>query len=229
MPDTRLMRLHTNALYRFTPEGKLLAANRWDGGEAPRAYLARTPDTHYWFFRHDLPTTVCDSLLRFGVPPHGDSNTASFESTCEQIVGRHAPIQEVGGGPAYAFPTSTQPDAGNIARITPSNAHLLAADMADWLPDVPHCQPFFACLEDGRAVAVCASVRISGAADEAGVETIAGSRRRGYATAVIRAWAHAVVAAGKVPLYSTSWDNQASQQVAARLGLALIGSDFHIR
>jgi hypothetical protein len=31
-----------------------------------------------------------------------------------------------------------------------------------------------------------------------------------------------------VPLYSTSWENRASQAVAARLGLAMLGVDFSV-
>ena len=30
------------------------------------------------------------------------------------------------------------------------------------------------------------------------------------------------------PLYSTSWDNEASRAVARRLGLLLIGEDWHL-
>jgi len=32
----------------------------------------------------------------------------------------------------------------------------------------------------------------------------------------------------RVPLYSTSWENQASRRLAARLGLVHFGADLHI-
>lgn len=83
--------------------------------------------------------------------------------------------------------------------------------------------------QDGRAVAVCASVRISGQGHETGVETDPAYRRRGYATRAVAAWSQEVKRRG-VPLcfYSTSWENDASRHVAARLGLTLMGADFSI-
>lgn len=95
-------------------------------------------------------------------------------------------------------------------------------------PHIPHRQPFVAVIEDGRAVAVCASVRITRAAHEAGVETVPRYRGRGHAVDAVAGWAEAVAKLGAVALYSTSWDNVASRRLAARLGLQVIGVDFHI-
>jgi mono/diheme cytochrome c family protein len=66
------------------------------------------------------------------------------------------------------------------------------------------------------------------AAHEAGVETAASCRGRGYAAPVVAAWARAVRDVGRVPLYSTSWRNEASRAVARKLGLVCFGSDLHI-
>ena len=101
--------------------------------------------------------------------------------------------------------------------------------MSDWLPDVEHRSPFLAAIENDQAVAVCASVRISAAAHEAGVETHPGHRRKGHAARVVAAWVAAVLATGAAPYYSTSWDNLASQAVARRLEFELVGVDYHVR
>ena len=108
-------------------------------------------------------------------------------------------------------------------------AVILQPMMADWLPDVGHRWPFVAAIEDGQAVAVCASVRISERSHEAGVETAPDYRRRGNAARVVTAWARRVRALGAEPVYSTSFENAASRQVAASLGMKLIGVDFHVR
>jgi predicted GNAT family acetyltransferase len=71
-------------------------------------------------------------------------------------------------------------------------------------------------------------VRITPAACEAGVETAPGFRGHGHAARVVAAWALAVRDAGQIPLYSTSWQNTASQAVARKLGLRQFGADLHI-
>jgi predicted GNAT family acetyltransferase len=86
----------------------------------------------------------------------------------------------------------------------------------------------FAVVVDGHAVSVCCSVRETAEAFEAGVETVAAHRRRGYAPRAVTAWAREVRAMGRVPLYSTSWQNEASRAVARTLGLIHFGTDLHI-
>jgi RimJ/RimL family protein N-acetyltransferase len=74
----------------------------------------------------------------------------------------------------------------------------------------------------------CYSSRVGRRADEAGVETPPEHRGRGYAPIAVAAWARRVQRAGKLALYSTSWENRASQRVAAKLGGRLYGEDWHL-
>jgi predicted GNAT family acetyltransferase len=85
-----------------------------------------------------------------------------------------------------------------------------------------------AALAHGEVVSVCHSARLSSRAAEAGVETLAPFRGHGHASRAVAAWAIAIREMGRVPLYSTSWDNAASQGVARRLALRLYGVDFSI-
>jgi len=72
------------------------------------------------------------------------------------------------------------------------------------------------------------SVRITPEAHEAGVETLPGFRGKDYAKDVAAEWARRVRGAGAIPLYSTSWENTASQAVTRKLRLACYGTDFEV-
>lgn len=139
----------------------------------------------------------------------------------------HASIERVWSGPAYSFEEDFVPRPQPVA-IHEGNADLLRGGLEDWIPDVSHSQPFMAMVEEGRAVSVCASVRITAAAHEAGVETLPLHRQKGHAVNVVAGWAIAVREMGAIPFYSTSWDNVASQKVAAKLDLTMCGVDFHV-
>lgn len=144
------------------------------------------------------------------------------------LLGHQAPVTQIWAGPVYRADAVPPPPRPPVA-IHEGNADLLRSLFPDWLADVPHRRPFLAVVEDDRAVALCASVRISDAVHCAGVETHADYRRQGHAAAVVAGWAQAVRAFGATPFYSTSWDNLASRAVAARLGLPLVATDFHVR
>jgi predicted GNAT family acetyltransferase len=81
---------------------------------------------------------------------------------------------------------------------------------------------------DGRAVSICASVKASTAAHCAGVETLPEYRGRGLAALAVAGWARTVLATGATPFYGTTFDNLPSQNLARRLSLRLIGSEFSV-
>jgi hypothetical protein len=150
-------------------------------------------------------------------------STAPYEA----ILARHAPVERSWTGPAFCFPPDL-PSSSEATLITETNAHLLAPLLSDWAPDVQLNPPMHALIVNGHAAAVCCSVRRTSEADEAGVETAGSCRGRGYAAKVVSAWARAVRDGGRVPLYSTSWQNEASRAVARKLRLIQFGNDLHI-
>jgi GNAT superfamily N-acetyltransferase len=215
------------ALFRHDARRRLVEVNQWDGGVAPRFFLMRTPEGVVARFRQDVPDDLATRL----------SELCAGERLCDPPPERPAhereyldalgPVERVWAGPAFTFPDDLPAAAAAVA-IDEANAGLLRNGFEDWLPDVPHRRPFVAVIEEGRAVAICASVRISRDVHCAGVETLPGCRGRGHGSAAVAAWARAVRELGATPFYSTSWDNLASRGLARRLGLRLFAVDFHI-
>ena len=105
---------------------------------------------------------------------------------------------------------------------------MLRSGFEELVAELPAWQPFLALVEENRAVSVCRSVRITPAAHEAGVETLPSFRGKGYAKDVVAGWARVVQSMGAIPLYSTSWENTASQAVANKLRLVPYGADFYV-
>jgi RimJ/RimL family protein N-acetyltransferase len=227
--ERELMRNHIEALFTHDADGRVVRVNEAGGKPAPRFFLGRTSQGNEWRFRHDVDPdlvrrleaacmgeTESDELLR---PPYG-------ATIYEDLLAQAAPIERVWAGPAYWCPPNT-PSTADSVLVTRANIDVLQPYFTAWLGDVELCQPFVALVDDGRAVSVCGSVRITSVADEAGVETHRELRGRGYAPRVVSVWAEAVRYLGRTPLYSTSWQNTASQAVAAKLGLIRFGTDLH--
>ena len=88
--------------------------------------------------------------------------------------------------------------------------------------------PVMAVFKDEFPVSICFCARSSDIATEAGVETAEAFRGRGFAPRVTTAWALAIPASGRIPLYSTSWTNSASLAVARTLGLMVYASSWSL-
>jgi hypothetical protein len=225
-----LMRMHVEALFTHNERLCIESVNQPDDGVAPRFFLGRTIAGNLWRFRSDLPGDLVIELKKLchGEPEMNEiSRTPEGQKEYIRLLEAHRPVKQVLSGPAYWVSKDVAPCVQPV-EISETNADLLRGGFEDLLEDVPHRRPFMAMLEDDHAVSVCASVRITDAAHEAGVKTLPAYRQKGHATNVVAGWANAVRKISALPLYSTSWDNTASQNVAARLGLPMFGVDFHI-
>jgi hypothetical protein len=217
-------------LYRHDSRGRIVEVNQWQGGTPARFTLMRTADDVICRFRADVPDNLAHNLEELcSQEPRGPElgKLLAHHQRYRTLLSSHAQIEGVSAGPAYIF---TQDAAGSVApvMIGARNAHLLRGGLEDWIPDVPYRQPFMAMVEDGHAVAVCASVRISATVHCAGVETRPEYRHRGHAVNAAAGWGRAVRALAATPFYSTSWENIASQRVAGRLGLSMVAVDFSV-
>jgi len=230
MTPLEWMQRHVDALYVHDDRGRIVGVNQWNGGVAPRFFLGRTSAGHLWRFRSDVDAELVEALsARARAEPVLDDVSAlpKHRYDYERLLALRAPIERHWSGPAYRLPRGVAPSRAP-RMLGVADGGLLRDGLDAWQEDLAHRQPVLAAIVEGRAVAVCASVRISAAAHAAGVETLPAFRRRGHAVDVVAGWAQVVHASGAGALYSTSWDNLASQRVAARLGGSRFGVDFHL-
>ncbi len=225
------MAIHVQASFTHDAHSRLLLVNEpGAGGLAPRLFLGRTRAGNLWRFRADLPEVLIEELEALCVDePVGKkfhSNPRHFEAYV-RLLETHAPVQRSWMGPAYQFTEYFEPSRHLLA-ITETNAEMLRGGFEELVAELPDWQPFLAIVEEGRAVSVCRSVRITPDAHEAGVETLHDFRGKGYAKDAVAGWARLVQSMGAMPLYSTSWENTASQAVAKKLHLVPYGADFHV-
>ena len=197
--------------------------------DAPRFFLARTVEGNLWRTRHDLPDDLGAGLERLAVdepvavdPREPPRHAAAYAALLEQ----HAQLGDCYAGPAYSLP-ELAPQAGAVT-ITRANAALLQAHFPYTLSRLAALAPVVAVVADGVAVATCSSVRITAQVAEAGVHTVEGYRGRGYGAEVVRGWAAAIRATGRLPLYSTWWANAPSLAVAKKLGAIQYAAEFSL-
>lgn len=224
----QLLAQRFDTLYE-TADGRTVCTNEWERRPAPRFHLMLTPDGPLTRFRRDVPADVARELDDLAAHEAWDPDAQAPPATAAyvEVLSRHAPVQGVWCGPAFAALHPAVP-LGPALGISRDNEGLLRGRFDDWLPDVPHRHPFLAVAHDGGAVSLCTSVRVSPDVHCAGVETHPEHRRRGHALVAVSAWAQAVQSLGATPFYSTSWENEGSRRVAARLGFQHVASDLHI-
>jgi RimJ/RimL family protein N-acetyltransferase len=231
-----LIDLQAEALFTHDANGRIVRINEADGGPAPRFFLGRTPEGNIWRIRHDVPVEIARDLESLAASELVSSDLESPPSQLDAMLaalGRHQPASLGHAGPAFRFPEELPIPVPGVTRLTFANLHLLR-EMPDWgsgIEDETEFEGWGPCIvmvEDGVAVSICACARLTADAAEAGLETHERYRGRGHAASVVAAWAQAVRDSGRIPLYSTDWDNHASRAVARKLGLITYGSDLSL-
>ncbi|CAN5711283.1 N/A [soil metagenome] len=229
----QLMALHIDTLFCCDPDGRLRGVNEAGEPSAPRFYMGRTHAGNVWRFRYDLPAATVEKLERLCQAEPLTSDLASLPqnyAALRALLQEHAPIKNEYRGPAYWIPEDSEP-AVPVVLISETNAELLRAGFSWALPLPPdkNLGPFAAAIEQDSAVSLCFCSRRPAQATEAGLETLAAFRGKGYATATVAKWAAEVRRMNCLPMYSTSWDNLASQAVARKLKMVCYGEDWSIQ
>ncbi len=194
--------------------------------------MGRTRAGNVWRFRYDLPDDVVhdlELLCRSEPIAANLTDLPTHAAAIKAALGVHAALSNEWRGPAYWIPNDVQASP-QVVLVSEANAHLLEATFP-WKRTSRSgfkFGPVTATIVRGRAVAICFCARLTEQVAEAGVETAEAARGRGYASAAVAGWATAVRQHGLIPLYSTSWENIASQGVARKLRMVRYGEDWSI-
>ena len=165
-------------------------------------------------------------------PPRGRAPRLARIMTATDVATALRADVEVAGaanletGPTFLFPDVLPATTGSVELhdLAPLVRHFRG-----WTADeLPERAPIVAICDGDDAISVCFCARRSERAAEAGLETAREYRGRGYAPIVTRAWAAAVRATGRVPVYSTSHRNAASLAVARKLALVPYAVELNV-
>jgi len=233
LSDIDLLSLHVTTLFRHDAKGRLSTINEPGFPDPPRFWMGRTIAGNRWRFHHALPAETVAALeeLCRSEPITADLRQPhKHAAAIKAVLQRHAPIRNEYRGPAYVIAKEIRTPS-QVTLITATNADCLRPHFVELLePDVYHqLGPVAAVVREGSAVAVAFCSRIPGVATEAGANTHKDYRQRGYGASAVAGWAAAVCEQQCLPLYSTGWDNLASQGLANKLGMYCYGEDWSLQ
>lgn len=173
-----------------------------DADDIARCLVVCRPDGYAVYFRHDLPPGLRAALAAL-------TPEVAFEdhAAVQRLLATNAAYGEVVCFKSYVFPAGVAPGP------SPQVVRLPQPKRPGWT--------MFGIFVGERLVSACESARENERCAEAWVWTLAEFRRRGYARQVTAAWAHALLAQGKLPFYSHKVGNLSSEAVARSLDLTL--------
>ena len=208
----------------LTADGRIGGTSSQEPWLGPLFRLVRGKESCAWAVRVDVPQNIADELdgLAREEPPVSDFRDAPVHAERYTSLLRG----EVDSGPSFTFPEELAQPSGTVFI---EDIGSLDHHFTGWTAsEIPYRTPIVAVVEGGFAVSACFSAWRSDAAAEAGLETAPAFRGRGLGPRVASGWALAIRASGRVPLYSTSWSNDASLAVARKLGLVTYASKWSI-
>lgn len=218
-------RLQLETLFVTDARRRIVATREPHPSPGPAFIIIRGASACAWAVRADVPEAHAIEL-----------NQRAAEETPSAVWDRpllHAQRYAglLGGrirsGPAFAFPAQLE-ETGQAFLV--SHETELSRHFSGWVAGEIEAgrAPVLGVFAGGDAVSICFCARRSVAAAEAGIETAAAFRGRGYARLAAVAWARRVQAQGLTPLYSTDWSNHASLAVARKLKLVPFATNFSV-
>lgn len=216
--------LQLDTLYLRDADGRIISTREPHASRGPFFALIRGFEESAWAVHRDVPDEVAAGLDRLAREEPVLRDARDPPRYALQYRGYLG--SRMWSGPAFTFPERLDPPGGVVPV---RDVRLLQRHFSGWVSDeLPGREPIFAVVRDGYPVSVCFCARRSPKAAEAGLETAADYRGRGFGPMVAAAWAEAVRESGRVPLYSTSWANAASLAVTRKLGLTMYAVDWNL-
>lgn len=218
-------RLQLETLFVTDARQRIVSTREPHPSPGPTFIFIRGESEYAWAVRADVPEPAALAIDRFASeePPSAawDRPLRHAERYAALLGGR------IRAGPAFTFPDHLE-EAGRAVVI--EDEAELSRHFSGWVAGEIEGgrAPVLAVREGSHAVSVCFCARRSATAAEAGIETAAPFRGRGYAPGAAIAWARRVRAHGLTPLYSTDWSNHASLAVARKLDLVPFAADFSV-
>ena len=216
--------LQLETLFVLDDEGRIVSTREPRAESGPAFALIRDRHACAWAVHRDVSTHLSRELVplaRSEPPARALTDPPTHAERYLTLLGGRLDF-----GPVFTFPATIGASAG-VAAIT--EFAQLERHLRGWTPDeLAERSPILGILEDGHAVSVCSCARRTPRAAEAGLETAPAFRGRGFGAQAAATWARAIRDSGRLPLYSTSWNNAASLAVARKLGLTACGSDWNL-
>ncbi len=216
--------LQLETLFVLDDQGRILSTRDPHPEPGPAFSLIRDARTCAWAVNVDVPSHPARELVALAQTELPSTKITDPPRHADAYVGLLG--GRIDSGPVFTFPPGLA-ESGDVVTITTFSQ--LEHHLRGWTADeIPERAPIVGITVDGDAVSVCFCARRSESAAEAGVETAADYRGRGFASRVTSAWAQLIRDSGRLPLYSTSWSNTASLAVARKLGLSVCASDWNL-
>lgn len=212
--------------FEIDEQGRIRSTREPHPNHGPLFTIIRSATGRAWAVRDDVPHDVAREIgqLIRDEPPLGDLRTEPLHAARYlSLTGGRLGFS----GPAFVFPDVLE---ASSEVVVVNDERLLERHFRGWQRGeiAAGRAPVVGLVEEGYPVSICFCARRSAIAAAAGLETAAPFRGHGFAGQVVAAWALAVRATGRTPLYSTAWTNVASLAVARKLGLTPYATFWNI-
>lgn len=223
LSELDLIAIQVEVLFVHNQVGKMKYINEQGNPKAPRFFLGITREGSITRYHCDLDDETVGKIEKLIREPSNHIEIAKIID----LLNEERTVKNIWMGPAFMFSNNLHKPTRTI-QITEKDKELLRENFPHLIEQMEWRKPYFAIVKNEKVVSICCSARSTPVAAEASVETLAEFQGNGYGTDVVTAWAISIQEEKRIPLYSTSWDNYASQAVARKLKLINYGMDLHI-